>query len=305
MTGDFWTGDMGDTTDGSLNAAPRAQPTKATKGPGFFNRLFGKPATGTMNGAAQTNGHQHHLVDGPLATAGGISNLNNVQIEDVAVTKADIVSVPLKIKLEALIDVFRESGLTRLPVYRETLDQPLGFVHLKDLALKYGFNGKSTKWNLRQMMRPLLFAPPSMPIGVLLQKMQSERIHLALVIDEYGGVDGLVTIEDLIEQVVGEIEDEHDVEEDQFWSLEKPGVYVCQSKTPLEEFEAEIGRNLHSVSGDDEIETLGGLVFLLTGRVPARGEVIKHPEGPEFEIIDADARRIKRLRVCIPGAAAA
>jgi len=144
-----------------------------------------------------------------------------------------------------------------------------------------------------------------MPIGVLLAKMQAERRHMALVIDEYGGVDGLVTIEDLIEQVIGEIEDEHDTGEDQTWFREKSGCYIAQARTPLDEFEAEIGQSLtnHDDVDEEEIDTLGGLVFMLSGRVPARGEVIVHPDGPEFEIMDADPRRIKRLRVLVPNAA--
>ena len=157
-------------------------------------------------------------------------------------------------------------------------------------------------FDLVSMLRTLLFVPPSMPIGVLLTKMQTERRHMALVIDEYGGVDGLVTIEDLIEQVVGEIADEHDADESQLWIQEKPGCYIVQSRVPLEDFEAEIGRSLtsHEDVDEEEIDTLGGLVFMLSGRVPARGEVVLHPEGPEFEVIDADPRRIKRLRVMLP-----
>jgi len=208
--------------------------------------------------------------------------------------------VPVEIELEPLVTVFRDSGLTRLPVFDETLDRPLGFVHLKDLALKHGFACDDSDLAIKDMLRPLLFAPPSMPIGVLFQKMQTDRLHMALVIDEYGGVDGLVTIEDLIEEVVGEIEDEHDAEEDQLWVEEKPGVYLCQAKTPLEDFEAEVGLSLMEHIDEDEVETLGGLVFVLTGRVPVRGEVIKHQNGVEFEIMDADPRRIKRLRVVLP-----
>ena len=154
------------------------------------------------------------------------------------------------------------------------------------------------------LLRPLLFVPPSMPLGVLLQKMQADRIHMALVIDEYGGTDGLVTIEDLLEQVVGDIDDEHDEAEAQTFVREKPGVWLALAKTPLEEFEAAIGMNLtaHAEIDEEEIDTLGGLVSMLSGHVPARGEVIKHPDGPEFEVIDADPRRIKRLRVRIPSA---
>jgi len=123
---------------------------------------------------------------------------------------------------------------------------------------------------------------------------------MALVIDEYGGVDGLVTIEDLIEQVIGEIEDEHDIAEGEFWVVEKPGCYLAQAKTPLEDFEAEIGMRLTGDADEEEIDTLGGLVFVLTGRVPTRGEIVFHPSGAEFEVIDADPRRVKRLRVRLP-----
>ena len=145
-------------------------------------------------------------------------------VEDVAVPKADIVSVPVTITKDELVRVFRDSGMTRLPVFQGTLDSPVGLAHLKDFALKHGFNGSSARFSLKKLLRPLLYVPPSMPIGVLLQKMQSERRHMALVIDEYGGVDGLVTIEDLIEQVVGEIEDEHDVDEGQLLDEEAPGL---------------------------------------------------------------------------------
>ncbi|MDT2032084.1 hemolysin family protein [Planktomarina sp.] len=231
-------------------------------------------------------------------TIPGIWNLRQLRVEDVMVPKADIKSVPVTITKEDLVHVFRDTGLTRLPVYNRTLDTPLGFVHLKDLALKHGFNGAGGRLALKSMLRPLLFVPPSMPIGILLTKMQADRIHMALVIDEYGGTDGLVTIEDLIEQVIGEIEDEHDPAEGAFWVVEKPGSYLAQAKTPLDEFQQEIDRDLSEAAEVDpeEVETLGGLVFMLLGRVPARGEVIEHPAGVEFEIVDADPRRIKRLR---------
>ncbi|NOX41247.1 MAG: HlyC/CorC family transporter [Alphaproteobacteria bacterium] len=277
-------------------AARRAQ---AEQKQGFFSRLFGTSPP-LSNGVVALNGTKRTSNGHSLAAAGGLANLNRVRVQDVAVPRAEIVSVPVEIELEALVSVFRDSGLTRLPVFDETLDRPLGFVHLKDLALKHGFACDDSDLAIKDMLRPLLFAPPSMPIGVLFQKMQTDRLHMALVIDEYGGVDGLVTIEDLIEEVVGEIEDEHDLEEDQFWSQEKPGVYLCQARTPLDEFEAEIGFSLMEHIDEDEVETLGGLVFVLTGRVPVRGEVIKHQSGVEFEILDADPRRIKRLRVVLP-----
>ena len=228
----------------------------------------------------------------------GLANLTRLRVEDVMIPRVEVVAAPVDIGRDDLIEQFRQSGLTRLPVYRDTLDTPLGLVHLKDFALRYGFNGgQKAPFDLDGILRPLLFAPPSMPIGVLLQKMQTDRIHMALVIDEYGGVDGLVTIEDLIEQVIGEIEDEHDVAEDQLWVEEAPGCYLVQARTPIQEFESFLSQKLVVAEDIEEIDTLGGLVFMLAGRVPARGEVVKHPGGLDFEVVDADPRRIKRLRV--------
>jgi len=289
---------MGETDDGSSSAALSAQNPNTPRQPGFFGRIKAalNPSEQSGEFTDRTSG------TGPVAPAPplGMVNLRRMRVEDVSVPKADILSVPVDIKKDDLVQVFRDSGLSRLPVYQDTLDTPIGLVHLKDLALRHGFNGKGARYNLKKMVRPLLFAPPSMPIGVLLQKMQSDRIHMALVVDEYGGVDGLVTIEDLIEQVIGEIEDEHDIAEGQFWSLEKAGCYIADAKTPLEDFEAEIGLRLVDPADDEEVDTLGGLVFVLAGRVPSRGEVIQHPDGPEFEVVDADPRKLKRLRVRLP-----
>jgi magnesium and cobalt transporter len=222
-----------------------------------------------------------------------------MRVDDVAIPKIDITAVPLDIGLAELVEVFREHGFSRVPVYKGTLDHPQGLVLLKDLALQHGF-GAGGRFSLKRLLRPILYAPPSMPTGVLLQKMQKERVHMALVIDEYGGVDGLVTIEDLIETVIGEIEDEHDEDEGALWTEEKPGVILAQSTAPLEEIEAALGLALRTGEDDEEIDTLGGLVFLRTGRVPARGEVVEHESGVQFEIVDADPRRIKRLRVRLP-----
>ncbi|MFV0513724.1 MAG: hemolysin family protein [Jhaorihella sp.] len=296
-----------DGTDGSSGAAQGAQPEAADEPepdekPGFFGRIIGALSPTEDLEAPPANGRA-----AAAASLPGMINLRRLRVEDVAIPTAEIVAVPSSVTLEDLVQTFRESGMTRIPVYEGTLDTPQGFIHLKDLALGHGFSCDDDKgFDLVSMLRPLLFVPPSMPIGVLLSKMQAERRHMALVIDEYGGVDGLLTIEDLIEQVVGEIEDEHDTGDDQTWIREKPGCYVAQAITPLEEFEAEIGRSLtdHDDVDEEEIDTLGGLVFMLSGRVPARGEVIVHPDGPEFEVIEADPRRIKRLRVRLPGAGA-
>ena len=294
---------MSDTTEGSSGAAQSAQVSSddasaEAESRGLFGRILDafsppeEPSKPDLNGRAIA----------PALPALGMINLRRMRVEDVAIPQADIKAVPLTIKRDELVDTFRESGKTRLPVFDGTLDTPVGFVNLKDFALRYGFNGKE-EIDLRALLRPLLYVPPSMPLHVLLQKMQTERIHMALVIDEYGGTDGLVTIEDLLEQVVGDIDDEHDAEEAQLWSSEAPGVYLARAKVPVQEFEAEIGRSLSEGEDIDpeEIDTLGGLVFMLAGRVPARGEIVPHPAGPEFEVVDADPRRIKRLRVRLTG----
>ncbi|SDI48909.1 hemolysin family protein [Lutimaribacter saemankumensis] len=297
---------MGDSTDGSSIAAQSARGEQTEThdpsqdaGGGFFKRIIGALSPADDSDDSSEAGVAR------LEALPGLTNLRQMRVEDVAVPKADIVAVPCTISKDELVEQFRETGLTRLPVFEGTLDNPQGMVHLKDFALRHGFNGKGGTFSLKGMLRPLLYVPPSMSIGVLLQKMQTERKHMALVIDEYGGVDGLVTIEDLIEQVIGEIEDEHDIEDDKFWTVEKPGQYLALAKTPLEEFEAEIGQSLTDTEDvdEEEIDTLGGLVFMLSGRVPVRGEVVKHPVGPEFEVVEADPRRIKRLRVRLNGGA--
>ncbi|PTX57106.1 magnesium and cobalt transporter [Litoreibacter ponti] len=295
---------MGEDTDGSSTAAPRAQdidPKQSadadTAQPGLLSRLVS-----AFNPSGESGPDENSPVNGAQASGTlGLGNLRLKRVDDVVIPRAEIVSVPRDIGLPELVEVFRESGLTRLPVFEDTLDTPIGMIHLKDLSLAHGFNGTRPNFDLTDLVRPVLFVPPSMPIGVLLAKMQTERKHMALVIDEYGGVDGLLTIEDLIEQVLGEIEDEHDVDGADLWKMEKPGCYLAQARTPLEDFEAEIGQRLSDDDMDEEFDTLGGLVFMLAGRVPARGEMVEHPSSnAEFEIVDADPRRIKRLRVFVP-----
>lgn len=290
---------MGDTPVTQAAAQDADEAGESSGQRGFLGRILNVFSSGDAPSAEDDRGADT-LVQGAAAQPVGIGNLRRLRVEDVATPKVEIVAVPVTISMEDLVTTFRDSGFSRLPVYKGTLDSPLGLVHLKDLALQHGFGESKARFSLRRMLRPLLYVPPSMPIGVLLQKMQSGRVHMALVIDEYGGVDGLVTIEDLIEQVVGEIEDEHDTEEDGLWVQEKPGQYLVQSRAPLQAFEAEIGLRLTMDDEHEEVDTLGGFVFMLTGRVPARGEVIRHESGVEFEIVDADPRRVKRIRVRLP-----
>ena len=297
---------MGSSTDGltAAQGAPQADPDQR-RSVGLFSRLFRKAAHDAVKAeaasghapASSTSAGQAAPISLP-----GISNLRRLRVDDVAIPKVDIVAVPVTIGRDELAEVFREHGFSRLPVYKGSLDHPQGVVTLKDLALTYGFGTGNGRFSLRKLLRPLLYAPPSMPLTVLLQKMQTERAHMALVIDEYGGVDGLVTIEDLLETVVGDISDEHDTEESALWTEEKPGVWLIQAMAPLDEVEAAIGQRLRVSDDDQDIDTLGGLVYLRAGRVPARGEVVPHENGAQIEVVDAEPRRIKRLRLRLPNA---
>ena len=283
---------MGPSSDDSSSSAAHSAQGDTHIAPakrGFFGKLLGRGNT-----PQDTRPAQQEATPAPRT---GMSNLRRLRVEDVAIPSVEITAVSVDMSREDLIEVFRDSGYTRLPVFDGTLDNPLGLVHLKDIALRYGFDCSDVAFDMRAQIRPLIFAPPSMPLSVLLGKMQSSRIHMALVIDEYGGVDGLLTIEDLIEQVLGEIEDEHDQDEGALFTQEKSGCWLASARTPLAEFEAALGASLATAEDQEEIDTLGGLVFMMTGRVPARGEVVPHADGWEFEVIDADARHIKRLRV--------
>ncbi len=236
--------------------------------------------------------------NGADAHALHIRALGKLRVEDVMVPRVDIIAVEENASREDVMNAFREGKHSRLPVYRENLDHPLGFLHLKDLALEPS-NGDEAPTPLQDYRRNALLVPPSMSADRLLRDMQLQRIHMALVIDEFGGVDGLVTIEDLVEELVGEIEDEHDPTAVLSWSRESDYVYLCEARTPLGEFEEACGAALIPPDAEDEPDTLGGLVFMLTGQVPTRGELIIHPDGHEFEILEADPRRIHRMRITI------
>ena len=224
---------------------------------------------------------------------GNILHLHDVTANDVSVPRADIVAVEAKMPLEDLIKLFIECGHSRLPVYRRVLDDVIGMVHIKDLLEVLG-QGKP--FNLPRMVRRVQFVAPSMRVTDLLLEMRLKRAHLAMVVDEYGGIDGLVTIEDLVEQIVGEIEDEHDQDEEPDMVDLPDGGIEADARTAIAEFEEKIGDVL-TEEEREEVETLGGLVFFVAGRVPSRGELITHSAGLEFEVLDADPRRVKRVRV--------
>jgi len=226
---------------------------------------------------------------------------NELRTEDVMVPRPDIVAVEEGTSLDELVKAFREANHSRLPVFRETLDDPRGMVHIKDLlgwmADNRGAGDADSGFNLAAIRRDLIYVPPSMPAIDLLLKMQASRVHMALVIDEYGGTDGLVTIEDLVEEIVGEIEDEHDEAERPDLVQLPDGSIDATARADIKDLEGMLGMSLLPEERGDELDTLGGLVFDMLGRVPQRGEVVVHESGIEFEIADADPRRIKRLVV--------
>jgi CBS domain containing-hemolysin-like protein len=243
----------------------------------------------------------------PPATPAGAELLDQakafqtITVADVMTPRADITAVELSAAFDAVVAAFAESEHSRLPVYRETLDDPVGVVHLKDvfkLLAEPGARGALAAGGLRRMKRETLYVPPSMRAADLLVRMQASRIHMAMVIDEFGGVDGLVTLEDVIEAVVGEIDDEHDDAATPQIIARPGGLFEVNARVALEELEAALGQSLitEDLAGED-IDTAAGLVSALAGRVPQRGEVIAHPGGLDFEVTDADPRRIKRLRV--------
>ncbi|WP_085902551.1 hemolysin family protein [Kiloniella majae] len=226
---------------------------------------------------------------------GNILKLRHLTCSDVMVPRADIIAVDLDTSIGDLIDMMSRAGHSRLPVFRETLDDVIGMVHIKDV-LEYSKGARNP--NLASIVRRVLIIAPSMRAIDLLLEMRMSRVHMALIVDEFGGIDGLVTIEDLVEEIVGEIEDEHDTDEGPRLYPRPDGSFIADARCPIGELEEKIGPILTDEERDEDIDTLGGVVFWLADRVPARGELIEHEEtAVMFEVLDADPRRIKRLKV--------
>jgi magnesium and cobalt transporter len=225
---------------------------------------------------------------------GNILKLHELNTADVMVQRVDIVALDVDTPFPEAVRLFVEQGHSRMPVYRETLDDVIGFLHVKDIL---GPLVDGPPMPLAKLVRKVLVVAPSMPLLDLLLQMRLSRIHMAMVVDEFGGIDGLVTIEDLIEEIVGEIEDEHDDAATPQLVQRPDGSVIADARTPIEEFEERFGMRLLDADAEEDIDTLGGLVFMLAGRVPSRGETIGHPDGISFEVLDADPRRVKRLRV--------
>src|SRR5437588_3356022 len=225
---------------------------------------------------------------------GNIIKVHDRTAGDVMVPRVDIVALDVEEPFAEVVKCMVENGHSRVPVYRESLDDVIGFIHVKDVLAPVADRRPA---RLTRLLRKVLFVAPSVPILDLLVQMRQARTHIAMVVDEFGGIDGLVTIEDLIEEIVGEIEDEHDVAEPPTLIERPDGSVIADARLPIEALEEQHGTRLRPAGEQEAVDTLGGLVFTLAGRVPKRGEVIAHPDGIEFEVLDADPRRIKRLRV--------
>lgn len=243
---------------------------------------------------------------------------SDLRLDDVMVPRAEIIAIDASSSVSELLDCFLEAGHSRLPIYHDTLDEPLGMIHIKDFLewlnssdkhaqakpgtkkavpiLSLSASDLKTPVSELGIMRELLYVPPSMPAADLLVKMQSTHVHMAVVVDEYGGTDGLATIEDLVEEIVGDIADEHD-EKDELITRASETSWLAEARLEIEDAEDTLGVKLLPADEQEEADTLGGLIFHMLGRVPVRGELIKHASGIEFEIIAADPRRVRRVAI--------
>lgn len=267
---------------------------------GLFRFLKRRDSEAALREAIEEFIEESETADADQSTAGESSLLLNIlklgekTAHDVMTPRVDIRAAPEDIDFRGLIQLVREHGHSRVPIYRNDLDEIVGIIHIKDV-LPYIFEPES--FQLQKIMRAPMFVAPSIRVLDLLLQMRLSRAHIALVVDEFGGIDGLVTIEDLVEEVIGEIEDEHDVVRGPSLVQRPDGTWLADARTTIEEFEERVGPVLTEEEREHDIDTLGGLVMSLTDRVPSRGELVTHASGIDFEVIDADPRRIKRLRV--------
>jgi magnesium and cobalt transporter len=231
------------------------------------------------------------------ALIANVLRLRGTVADDVMIPRADIVAMPIDLTLDQALELIRREGHSRMPVFREQLDDIAGMIHIKDV---FAYVGRPEQFQLESILRHPLMVAPQIPVLDLLLQMRMNRMHLALVVDEYGGIDGLLTIEDLVETITGDIADEHD-EPDMPMVIERAdGTLDLDARMPVEDFEERLNVRLTDEEREADIDTVGGLVFTLAGRVPARGEVISHSSGVEFRVLEADARRIRRLRAKLP-----
>jgi CBS domain containing-hemolysin-like protein len=300
-------------------------PPPVPVGEGFLRKFLNKFSAARDKGLREDleNVIETHQAQNPQADFGqettsmmrNLIKFSDMRVDDVMVPRADIIAIDDSATMRDLLGKFNEANHSRLPVFRETLDDVAGMIHVKDFMRWMSVKGAKSKTKAKNpginvaakdlalsvkqsgLHREVLFVPPSMPAADLLLKMQASHIHMAIVIDEYGGSDGLITIEDLVEQIVGDISDEHDTDDEQLIKRQEDNIYVADARVHISVVDKLLGVDLLSDEEEDEADTLGGLIFEMAGRVPARGEIIKHDSGLEFEILQSDARRVKRIRI--------
>ena len=289
--------------------SPGAEPEERTFWSGLRAFLFGDDNESTLRDEIEEAIESR---EGEQPRLGDLSNVERQMLRnilhfgektagDVAVPRADIIAVPASIGFEDLIAAFAEAGHSRLPVYDGSLDTVVGMLHVKDVfAVQVG--GAEPPEEIRQLMRTPLFVPESMGVLDLLARMRAQRVHLAIVVDEFGGTEGLLTIEDVVEEIVGEIEDEHDEELPGLLTLAEDGSWDADARAELDDVAEAVDARLGTV--EEDVDTLGGLAFVLAGRVPEAGETLDHPSGWKLEVTDADTRRVRRLRLHPPETAA-
>ncbi len=274
---------------------------------GIQHLIFGDETEPTLRAEIEEAIDEAEETDGERPVPGDLSPVERQMLRnllhfgeqtagEICVTRGDIVAVPSDISFESLVSAFADAGHSRLPVYRESLDEVIGMVHIKDVFVANVDRARDR--SMDAIMREPLFVPESMGAIELLARMRTERVHLAIVVDEFGGTEGLLTIEDVVEEIVGDIEDEHDDAEAAMLTLLDDGVWEADARIELEELAEAVDARLSS--DDDEVDTLGGLVFLLAGHIPATGECVTHSSGWKLEVVDSDPRRIIRVRLHAP-----
>jgi CBS domain containing-hemolysin-like protein len=287
--------------------ATRGDDNGSTLWRGMRNLLFGEDSEPTLREEIEDAIDEAEESEGSHPIAGDLSPAERQMLRnllhfgeqtagDICVTRGDIVAVPSDMSFDDLVRAFADAGHSRLPVYGESLDEVVGMVHIKDVFV--ASVDQTRDRSLKALMREPLFIPESMGVIELLARMRADRIHLAIVVDEFGGTEGLVTIEDVVEEIVGDIEDEHDEAEAGMLTLLDDGVWEADARIELEELAEAVDPRLSS--DDDEVDTLGGLMFLLAGHIPANGECLTHPSGWKLEAVDSDPRRIIRVRLHAP-----
>jgi len=240
---------------------------------------------------SQTESHNVDLSKKEKSILTNILSINKLKVDDVMIPRASIIAIQQNYSFKEITDIINKESHSRMPVYRKDLDDVLGMVHIKDI-IKFS-NLKNINFDIKSILREILFVPPTMPVMNLLLKMQATKLHMALVIDEHGGTDGLITIEDVIEEIVGEIEDEHDKDDDFNFKKISTDTFEAKAEMTISEFNKETKFNISNA----EVDTLGGYIFSRINRVPLSGEVINVENRYQFEIIDADPRKIKKIKI--------